>query len=324
MTRFCITVLLFFALCLSSEAQVFDLPNASQEEPVRFFLFNNQTWLATSRHLFQFEKKAWQVRWTSPDSIVTALAAGKYLWVGGKATLKALDLSRMPDPVVFQKQIPVTTIARGLEQTEVLIGSKDDARLYKDTSFAGILMASTWVNDICSCGSSVWIGTSAGLTRREPDGRTLIYAEEGVKGYEIPDNIVERLLCLHKGRLLAIVMPEALAFFDVSGKEAPTHPEHFDFLGEPGNAVFDMTELPKGAMLFATAKGGVLRVTMPEDAPHAKQPHEHGQRPVAERIYPEREIKGAGLEKQVWKLVFADKKKDVWLANAGKVIRIKK
>jgi hypothetical protein len=311
---------MFCCFCLSSmRAQVYALPGITNETPIRFFKQKDQTWLATSHHLFAFERKGWQLRWTSKDSIVTVTSVNRLIWVGTPNRLRALDFKHQGDPVIFDRVLEVTALAQGAQATDLLVGTTDKVLLFKDTVLVKTLLSKTWVNDLCNCGAYTWVGTSIGLTALMPDGKLQQYAEEGVKGFEIPDNIVEHLICVSKRKILTITMPVALAFFDLNQASLPSHPDHFDYLGERDNNVLDAAEAADGSIVFATTLGGVLRVKL------ATQAHEHelAQHTKAERLRPEQQFPGEGLEKITWERVFVDGKKRLWLAGSGRVVRLK-
>ncbi|MEI6410731.1 MAG: hypothetical protein WCR52_15180, partial [Bacteroidota bacterium] len=288
MCRF-ILVLLFCCFgMLTSQAQVFTLSGGEKDIPVRFFKWEGETWLATNHHLFSFKKKDWQLRWTSSDSIVTAVAVEGRIWVGEHKHLIALDFKRNGDPVIFKQKSDVMALAHGNGANSLLVGTSDNVFLYKDTLLEKTLLSKIWVNDLCVCGDYTWIGTSIGLSAIAPDGTIQQYAEEGVKGFEIPDNIVEHILCLAKRKVLTITMPVALAFFDLNQATLPSHPDHFDYLGERDNNVLDASDATGGSAVFATTLGGVLLVRLP-GGPHD---HDHAPKMNAVRIRPELKFPG--------------------------------
>jgi hypothetical protein len=301
------------------QAQVYALPGITNETPIRFFKQKNQTWLATSHHLFAFERKGWQLRWTSKDSIVTATSTDRLIWVGAPNRLRALDFKQPRNPVIFDRVLEVTALAHGDQASDLLVGTTDKVLLLKDTILVKTLLSKTWVNDLCACGAYTWVGTSIGLTALMPDGKLQQYAEEGVKGFEIPDNIVEHLVCISKRKILTITMPVALAFFDLNQASLPSHPDHFDYLGERDNNVLDAAEAADGSIVFATTLGGVLRVKLARSA----HDHEHASNTNAERLHPEQQFPGNGFEKITWERVFVDSKNRLWLAAGGKVVRLK-
>ena len=100
---------------------------------------------------------------------------------------------------------------------------------------------------------NVWVGTNLGLYKVPVTGEVLRYAEEGIEGFEIPDNLVEHLFADEASNVWAL-LPEQMAFIPskTSGGDVPAY-------AYPGKnaAVFSIFKLPlsETAFLLATAQG---------------------------------------------------------------------
>lgn len=104
--------------------------------------------------------------------------------------------------------------------------------------------------------SNIWAGTNVGLYKIPASGAAITkFAEEGIEGNDIPDNLVERLFADSKSNVWAI-MPEHISFIAHSNENSE-FPD-YGYLGTKENELYHIAELPdkkKQSYLFATKQG---------------------------------------------------------------------
>lgn len=106
--------------------------------------------------------------------------------------------------------------------------------------------------------NNIWIGTNVGLYKILPGSlQSERYAEEGIEGYSIPDNLVERLYPDSDSNVWA-QLSETLVFISPNLQNGDA--EAFDYIGFKENKVLDVAKLGalKGGYLFATSRGIVF------------------------------------------------------------------
>lgn len=120
---------------------------------------------------------------------------------------------------------------------------------------------------VCTADSNAYIGTPIGLYKiNVATGHVTRFAEEGHSGYELPDNIVERLYKDGRSNVW-VVMPDHIAFKS-NGRYKGELPS-YSFIGDKGNAIRNVIGLEDGSYLFATRKGlALLPSTALQDAHH--------------------------------------------------------
>lgn len=114
--------------------------------------------------------------------------------------------------------------------------------------------------------SNVWVGTNIGLYKVSlKEDKVFRYAEEGIEGLELPDNLVERLFTDNKSNVW-VLMPEQVAF--IPGKDFEGELPVYNHIGTKNNAIYSICDLPQSssAYLFATAEGIIYTSNIKEDA----------------------------------------------------------
>ncbi len=105
--------------------------------------------------------------------------------------------------------------------------------------------------------SNIWVGTNIGLYKiLSKTLQSERYAEEGIEGYSIPDNIVEKLYADDDSNVWA-QLSETIVFIS---SEQQSEPPAFDFIGDKENKLLSVVKLNtvKDGYLFATGKGIVF------------------------------------------------------------------
>ena len=101
---------------------------------------------------------------------------------------------------------------------QIWVATRDNGIYIVNDSTEKLMSKALFVNDIAVVSpADYWIGTDAGLVHRV-SGETIRYAEEGVAGFEIPDNIVEKLHIIN-GEKLVVQMSGPLSIFHLSGEK---------------------------------------------------------------------------------------------------------
>jgi lipopolysaccharide export system protein LptC len=194
----------------------FSVPAAATAAAVQ----NGQIWVATASGLYRFDPalpdKTFPVLFSGQSLSGLALDSSQHLWAG--VTYQGAYRQEKGDSFSLKLQIPAIS--------SVVAAAGD---------------------------TNVWIGTNVGLYRMGIHHFTTTrYAEEGYSGYELPDNIVEKLFQDAAGNVW-VQMPEHLSFkkSSRSGGELPT----FAFLGDRTNEVRSIQAVGADWYLFCTQKG---------------------------------------------------------------------
>ena len=328
----CLALALIFVL-MAIAGKVFGQNLAPElrrgERLTAVFEHQKQVFLLSSDRLFQWKKELWLPLAELPAAFESAVSDGKRIWLGGKPGLFFFD----PEKKQAQNWRPGTGETADLtfdKKTGELLAASSGMGVFalRDTAFARSILPKTEAFAACHCGNYDWAGTATGLFRISKNGEIQKYAEEGVAGYEVPDNIIDGLFCSPSGAL-TVAMPEAIAFFGMPDGEPEGHPEHFDYLGEPGNHVFRQIDAPGDGLLFFTEKG-VLQLEAGflggHDEAHGHGGHgdsdPHAARPLAKYLAPQEISADPDLRKMAWKNGHFDRKNRLWLVADGAIVRL--
>jgi hypothetical protein len=303
-------------------AQVFYAwQNQPGEKILRLTKFGNTVALLTNQRILQLENGQWTVKWTADMPLTAAAVVGNNIWAGGNSGLSRIDGETWQSTdMSFEGNTAVTGIAAvetAAAGDKAIISSYQAGVFETDRNSLRKIGTEYDVNAVCDCGGYCWLGTNAGLVRIKAD-EVVTYTEEGVKGFEIPDNVVDALYCPNGNKLVAI-MPEAIDFLDLSNQSSASHGEHFDYVGERDNTVTDVLPMPGGSLLLLTEKGLLLL----EGSYSAV--HDHGE-------YAFKEVFSGNEHAQVipvqlgaggWQKAFFDTKGYAWLVSDGNSVKIK-
>ncbi len=181
---------------------------------------NGQVWVATASGLYRFDpsipEKTFPVLFSGQPISALALDSSNHLWAG--VTYQGAYRQETDDSFALKLQIPAIS--------SVVAAAGD---------------------------TNVWVGTNVGLYRMGIHHFTTTrYAEEGYSGYELPDNIVEKLFQDAAGNVW-VLMPDHLSFKKSSRAtgELPT----FAFLGDRTNDIYAIQGVGSDWYLFCTRKG---------------------------------------------------------------------
>ena len=101
---------------------------------------------------------------------------------------------------------------------------------------------------------NVWVGTNIGLYKIPLSGAEINrYEEEGIEGYEISDNLVEKLFADENSNIWALL--DGITVF-IPNKEVDDVPS-YNYVGDKNNKVLSIVKIPASSesYLFATARG---------------------------------------------------------------------
>jgi|GEM_PF-3896439 len=318
--------LLIITLCIALlnvvQSQVFYTWNAMTDESVlRLEATGKTSYLITSQRILRLEDEQWIEKWKSDETITAAIYMANNFWIGTKNGLYLLnEVSWSKTPLydeAAQTIKEIAAIAPAADGQSVLISSYQSG-FYEGKNGSVKKTASNYdINAVCDCGGWRWLGTNAGLIRTDGT-ETVTYTEEGVKGFEIPDNAVDALYC-PGGRRLIVAMPEAIDFFALNSQADASHGEHFDYVGERGNTVTDVVQMADGSLLLLTLKG-LLSL---ESSAIAGHEHHGGGFEEVFSTSSNAQVVPIQLGDAFWSKAAIDPKGYTWLAGKGKVAKIK-
>jgi ligand-binding sensor domain-containing protein len=318
-----ILITVFFFVESTTIAQVMSLNFNEKINPIAFVKTNKDLLFVSDKAIFSWDKNIWKLKKALPNKINAAIFNQNKLWLGG-SNLSYFD--EQDKEIVAWKSVTnaseILSLKTNALTQDLLVATNNDGALrFKNGVLDKTLIANIRAEDACTCGDYTWIGTNTGLARLDKGGQVQMYIEEGVGGFEIPDNIVLQLHCMGEQHLL-VIMPDALAFLDASEKSASSHAESFDFLGKKGNEIFDAKMTSDGDILFLT-QAGVIWMEKKVLSEH----HEHG---ASIEVYSNAEkpkitkINSPLLSDKVWKKCFFDNKQNLWLASDSDICKIPK
>lgn len=248
-------LLLGCLLALAAPAQTrYALPQP--EQPVALLAVGRTHYLVTQGGVYELAGRQLLPRYQSSSPIRCALALDTALCLGTQRGALSLHPGHwqahawaIPIP-----EAPVATLLRDAEGA-LWIGAEGYGTYRgRPGAWEPVLRVPGVSAGVATPDSAVWLGSNLGLHRYHR-GRWTRYNEEGVANFEIPDNLVERLLPDHAGTVW-VVMSDAVCALPAGPRpaELPTA----TYLGRPGNELLAAAYLPGTGRLFATAQGLLL------------------------------------------------------------------
>jgi hypothetical protein len=300
------------------------------EKPIEIIEFHRQILLITEHGIYLSDSKKIQKIFQSESPIQAAAATRTHLCL---ATKNGLLITNSPtaEKLVFLKQ----SLPNGIDDfvavrtdptsEQIWVATRDNGIYILSDSVPKKILNALFINDLAVLSKSdYWVGTDAGLIHQVA-GQTFRYTEEGVAGFEIPDNIVEHLHLFYPQKLV-VQMAQPLSVFHLEGEKTAAHGINIGFIGKKGNIIFDLNGLPNGGILATTAAGLTYlpRHILADD--HEKEGfHEiftEADRPEA-KLIPVTQL-GLNLDKSViFQKVLVDSRKNIWLANETQLVVVK-
>jgi len=267
------------ASCLLASAPLLARPHtpyplAGHEKPVALLQAGRATWVVTEHSVWQLEKGKFVRKYQSASPVQCATATDTTLWLGTRQGVVALGTRHFaPRPLALPgpaAEANITALFRDA-QGALWVGANGQGvfRQAADGTLVQELHTPAINGGVATADSSVWIATNIGLSRRQGQEWTR-YNEEGVANYEIPDNIVEKLLPDNLGNLW-VIMSDGICVFEGPGRRAAAEAElpTVRFLGHPVNEVYGVAYLRGEGRLFATEMGLLLLPPEPAANPAA-------------------------------------------------------
>jgi ligand-binding sensor domain-containing protein len=329
-----LSITLIFSLFLGQNAALaqtqMTLPTA--EKPIDIIEFQRQIFLVTEHAVYVADKKEARKIFQSESGIKAAAATKTLLCVATGAGLFVTNSTIITDNTAFKKrQLPTDKtdfVALKTDPTspQIWVATRDNGIYIVNDSTEKLMSKALFVNDIAVISpADYWIGTDAGLVHRV-SGETIRYAEEGVAGFEIPDNIVEKLHIIN-GEKLVVQMSGPLSIFHLAGEKTSAHGVNLGFIGTKGNTIFDLKGLPDGAVLAATAAG---LTHLPKHILADEHEHQGFHEIFSEADRHEATKLDLGslgfknLEKStIVRKILLDSRQNLWLATDGQLLSVK-
>lgn len=107
----------------------------------------------------------------------------------------------------------------------------------------------------CTPDSNVWVGTNIGMYKIPPRGTQIFrYVEEGLEGFDLPDNLVERIFADDSSNIWAIT-PDYISF--ISSANFRGEIPNYTYVGNKQNIIYDICKIPinEHSYLFSTSQG---------------------------------------------------------------------
>jgi ligand-binding sensor domain-containing protein len=249
---FVCVVLLFLGASLSAKSRF----AVTGQDPVRkVFTFNKKQYAITAHQLLLLKNDTSQLLYTLAGGINDAVMLGDEIAIASNAGLYFWRFANNSiDSVTSFAGERISCLAKDAAG-KLWVGNayKGCYRQATRDSFELKLNIPSILSMTATADSNVWVGTNIGLYRVAiRDFATTRYAEEGYSGYELPDNIVEKLFSDDYANIW-VVMPDNLSF--KKGSSFSGEMPVFDFVGERNNEVNAILLLDRKYYLFITQKG---------------------------------------------------------------------
>lgn len=291
-----------------------------QEKPVALLASGAATYLITEHSVLELKGRQFVRRYRSEVLIRCALALpDTALWLGTQRGAVRLNTRQfgvrrvaLPSPAAAA---PIAGLCRDAAGAVWLGAVGYGVFRLAGHEVENRLSAPSVSALLATADSSVWIGSSLGLDRFQHQQWTR-YNEEGVANFEIPDNIVEKLLPDNAGNLW-VLMSAGISVFPGGGGPTPLAPTELPtatFIGRPGNEVFSVAYLPGLGRVFATAMGPLLLPDAPAGPFVSFEPASTDKVEPKQLLVP-LNLPGAGQPR----LVQLDARQRVWVVSTGQV-----
>ena len=252
--RFFICVAVAGLLFFRSGAKEQIFATIPDNTPVKLMPYNKQTIMVGNRNIALIgNKNKVTTIIEQTASIADAAIKGDELWLG---TDKGIKIYSLEDFKLKQTYF----------SSERICGVATDAfnRMWVATTLKGVYMmgGDSFTNKLnipgvysllCTADSNIWIGTNVGLYRIAGSNFKMTrYAEEGYSGYELPDNLVEKLYKDGQSNVW-VIMPDHISFkrnAQYQG-EIPS----YAYIGDKQNEIRTIVPVKGASYIFVTKKG---------------------------------------------------------------------
>jgi len=310
-----LAAVLFGSLALSTRPAAAQTPYRlpSPEAPVALLALGRTQYLVTEGSVYEVAGRQLVRRYQSPSPIACALATDTALCLGTRRGAVSLRPGRgpvhplgLPAPA---QEAPVAMLLRDAEGALWVGAAGYGTYRGRPGAFEAVMQVPGISSGTTTADSAVWLGSNLGLHRYHR-GRWTRFNEEGVANFEIPDNLVERLLPDHAGTVW-VVMSDAVCALPAGPQpaELPTA----TYLGRPGNELLAAAYLPGAGRLFATSQGLLLLPTASAYEFRSFEPA-----PATDVVAPKALLRSVALGALASppRLVQLDGRQRLWLASA--------
>ena len=266
MQRLSLTIVFFIcsaSLLLANDVVLF---NQKQTGFKKIFDLNGSKYLVTSNAVYSLSKNKLDEKIKISDSCNDGcvynnnilLATNKGLLVYDK---KTNNLTKITASILPEKISHVTTdFQNNIWFTKEFAGG---FKIQHDSVLL-IIDAPAIYSLAATPDGNVWIGSNIGLYKISlPENKIYRFVEEGIEGYELPDNLVEKIYADNNSDVWA-VMPANISFIS---HEADDEIPDYNSVGSAQNEVLDICNIPAvlRAYIFATKQGMIYTSNLKGD-----------------------------------------------------------
>lgn len=234
------------------------LPAGETGPPVALLVNGRTRYYVTEKGVYELAGRQLVRRYQSAYPITCALATDTALCLGTQQGALSLGWQQwQARPLALPAEAtsaPIVALLRAPDGDLWVGAAGYGAYRGRPGRFEPVLRIPGISAGVATADSAVWLGTNLGLHRYHR-GHWTRYNEEGVANFEIPDNLVEKLLPDHAGTTW-VVMSDAVCALPAG--ERPAELPAATYLGRPGNELFAVAYLPGAGRLFATGLGLLL------------------------------------------------------------------
>jgi len=221
--------------------------------PVKIISFNKQTLLVSNKTVELIRKDQPLTIIEEAAIISDAVIYGNDLWLGTDRGVKVYDLNSYKLKQTYFPSTRISGVAVDALKRVWVAASLKGVYMKDSDSFVSKVNIPGIYSLVCTADSNIWVGTNVGLYRiAGKDFKMTRYAEEGYSGYELPDNIVERLYKDEHSNVW-VVMPDNISF--KSNARYQGEIPSYAYVGDKHNTVRTIVPVAGSSYIFVTEKG---------------------------------------------------------------------
>lgn len=267
--KFILSVAVVCLFCIKSQAKG-NAFSVAKGKPVKVIQTGKQTFLVNENGVSWLQKETPGLVIKPEGGITDAFVLKDELWLATSMGVKVYNIKDFKETKHYFTGKRISAMSND-PTGKVWVATHLDgvySQLSADSFEQKLNVVGTYALR-CTADSNVWIGTNVGMYRiNTNDLKITRYAEEGYSGYELPDNIVERLYDDEQSNIW-VLMPDNISF--KSGEHYQGEIPSYAYVGDRNNEIKTIVSLKKTSYLFVTQKGVYL---LPSAT--LKEEHEHG------------------------------------------------
>jgi hypothetical protein len=217
------------------------------ESPVALLESGRRTWLFTQKSILERQRNHFVRKLEVSGTIACAVTRENELWLGTDSGIVAVNPDTYASrrvPLPAGEAYPSITTLFHTPAGAFYAGAADyGVFAYDPSGFRKVLGVAPVNTGLATPDSSAWIGTHTGLHHFK-NGQWTRYTEEGVANFEIPGNIVDKLLDDGSGNLW-VITTDGIGVLNRGPRAAGDHGHlpSVKFIGKPGNQVYGVQYL---------------------------------------------------------------------------------